>query len=254
MGIRPNSCYKRIKRSYTRSAKTVQSKDFLGGIPGVKTRQFVMGDQTKDYPWVIDMKCNENIQIRDNAIEAIRQKITRELTNKVGKDTWVVKIRHYPFHILRENKAAQGAGADRVSSGMKHSFGKNIGRAMQMHKGDILISVLVDAPFIDIAKKILDKSKYKLNMDYVLIVSKHENKRLSGRKKWTRETKVAKAEENTVTTPAETKDTRKTGKAMPASKSTKSDAKAVAPVKGGKGAQTPVTTPAKDTSKSGKKK
>ncbi len=222
MGLRPNICYRSIERSNTRHGPKVQAKDFLGGVPGVRTRQFVMGDQRTNYEWVLDLKATSPVQVRDNALEALRQKITRELGLKVGKDNWLVRIRQYPYHVLRENKAATGAGADRVSKGMKHAFGRNIGRAVQVRKNDILLSVLVDTPYIEIAKRILERSKYKIFMDYEIVLSKHTNMQLSGRKKWVREVKVAEVEapkEEKATTPAVGKDG-------------KPDPKAAAPAKG----------------------
>lgn len=195
MGLRPNVCYRQLERSNTRSASKVQAKDFLGGVPGVRTRQFVMGDQTKDYGYVVDLKASAPAQVRDNAIEALRQKLSRELSLKVGPTNWVMRIRQFPFHVLRENKAATGAGADRVSKGMKHAFGKNVGRAVQVRRNDVLLSIVVDEQYVNIVKAILDKARYKINLEYQVEVSKHLNKVLSGRKKWTRETKVEKVEE-----------------------------------------------------------
>ncbi len=236
MGLRPNRCYRKIERPYTRHATRVQKKDFVGGVPGVRTRQFVVGNQTKDFEMVIDVKSKESTQIRDNAMEAVRLKLVREFTKVLGKDNWLFKIRKFPFHILRENKLASGAGADRVSSGMKHSFGKNIGRAVQIKAGEIFISAVVNKVDLEKARTILKKVRHKINMEYDLIVSKHENKRLSGRKKWTREAKKAKAEEA-------------------AAKPATPDKKAAAPAKGGKATPAPAgkdaktAAPAKDAGK-----
>ena len=48
---------------------------------------------------------------------------------EVGRMNFHFKIRVYPHHVLRENKQATGAGADRVSEGMRLSFGKPVGTA-----------------------------------------------------------------------------------------------------------------------------
>jgi len=192
MGLRPNNCYRDIERAYTRHATRVQKKDFLGGVPGLRTRQFVMGNQTKDFKWVLDYKATSPMQVRDNALEALRLKMVRELNNNVGKDNWTMKIRLWPHHILRENKMASGAGADRVSDGMKHAFGKNTGRAAQIKKNAILFSIVVNDEHLAIAEKIIRKAKFKVNLPHEIIVSEHKNQRLSGRKKWTREAKIAK--------------------------------------------------------------
>ena len=71
-------------------------------------------------------------------------------------------IRVYPHHILRENPLAAGAGADRMSTGMKHSFGKSIGIAAQVRKGQTLFQIQVNKEHLDTAKKALKLAGSKL--------------------------------------------------------------------------------------------
>merc|ERR1712170_336517 len=47
----------------------------------------------------------------------------------------------HPYHVLRANKMLSCAGADRLSSGMRHSYGKPIGVAARVDIGQILLSV-----------------------------------------------------------------------------------------------------------------
>lgn len=163
MGLRPGHCYRSKKdRSFTRYAVKVHRKSFVGAIPGLKTRQFNMGNGRKDFSHILDLIVGEHVQIRDNAIESIRMAINRYLTNHVGKEDYFMKIRVYPFQILRENKQAQGAGADRVSKGMSHSFGKNIGRAVRVRPGQKIVSVLVDEEFVQVAKTALMRANSKI--------------------------------------------------------------------------------------------
>lgn len=239
MGLRPGRCCRNIERSFTRIAPKVQRKNFLGGVPGVRTRDFAIGNQTKDYNTVLDVIAKESIQIRDNAIEALRQKLVKKLTAEIGKDEYFIKIRLYPHHILREHKSASGAGADRVSKGMKLAYGKNNGRAVQIRKGQILLSIVIDESKVPKVKKIIDTIKYKINMAFEIKQGKHENKRLTGRKKWTREAKLQKLQEPVK---EEAKDAKgkapaKGGKAAPAAKDAKAapaKADAKAPAKKGK--------------------
>lgn len=192
MGLRPARCMRNFERSFTRHATRVQRKNYLGGVPGVKTRNFTIGNQTKEFDTQLDVISNINMQIRDNAIESMRQKLVKKLTASMGKDGYVIKIRLYPHHVIREHKSATGAGADRLSSGMKHAYGKNTGRASQIRKGQLFLSLVVNSDKKDEAKEILKYIKYKINMPYDIAIKPHLNKKLSGRKKWTRETKIAK--------------------------------------------------------------
>lgn len=189
MGLRPGRCIREMRRPFTRFAHKVQRKNFLGGIPGIRTREFTMGDQTKEYNTQLDVIAKGSLQIRDNAVEAMRQKLVKKLNDAFGKDNFVLKLRLFPHQVIREHKAATGAGADRVSKGMKHAFGKNASRAIQVKKNDVFLSVVVDKTQTKTTEKILDSIRYKVFLPFAIKVHSHENKKLSGRKKWTRESK-----------------------------------------------------------------
>lgn len=156
MGLRPGRCYSSTKdRPYTRHAVRVQKRDYIGAVPGVKTRQFNMGNGLKEFDTVLELLAvtgEHGIQIRDNAIESGRLMVNRRLMKHIGKDDFFMKLRIYPHHILRENKQAQGAGADRVSKGMSHCFGKSIGRAARVKNGQSILSVLVNEEDIEKAR------------------------------------------------------------------------------------------------------
>ncbi|MFH1588044.1 MAG: 50S ribosomal protein L16 [Candidatus Diapherotrites archaeon] len=164
MGLRPGHCYHDPDkdRAYTRYAKRVPKKNFIGAVPGLRTRQFNMGNAQKQYEKLINLIIDERILIRDNAIESIRMLINRKLVKLLGKDGFFIKIRVYPFHILRENKQAQGAHADRIQTGMSHAFGKAIGRAVRAKKGQALLSVLALEKDVKNVKEILKGAKSRL--------------------------------------------------------------------------------------------
>merc|ERR1712232_1544036 len=85
--------------------------------------------------------CDEKQQISSEALEACRVSINKHLTKTVGKDNYHIRMRAHPFHVLRANKMLSCAGADRLSSGMRHSYGKPIGVATRVDIGQVLISV-----------------------------------------------------------------------------------------------------------------
>lgn len=148
MGLRPGHCYNTTKdRPYTRHAVNVHSRNYIGAVPGLKTRQWNMGEGAKEFDTIVDIivKCGPlGVQIRDNAIESARLMINRTLIKRVGKESFFLKLRIYPHHILRENKQAQGAHADRIQKGMSHAFGKTIGRAARVRDGQVVFSVLIN--------------------------------------------------------------------------------------------------------------
>ena len=67
--------------------------------------------------------------------------VNKHLTKTIGKDAYHIRIRAHPYHVLRANKMLSCAGADRLSSGMRHSYGKPIGVAARVDIGQILLSV-----------------------------------------------------------------------------------------------------------------
>ncbi len=183
MGLRPGRCYRNAKkgikghgmrgfrrkqkpkRAWSRVAVKVPRKNFLGATPMLKIRQFNMGNPTKKYDVVADLKVREGFDLRDNAIESVRMTVNRQLVKALGKDGFFMKVRVYPSNILRENKTAQGAGADRVSQGMSQSFGKAIGRSARVRKGQVIFSVLCMKEQKAIVKKSLMGSKAKFPFD-----------------------------------------------------------------------------------------
>jgi len=85
-----------------------------------------------------------------------------------------LKIRVYPHHVLKENKIASGAGADRVSSGMRHAFGKPISSAARVKPGQKLMSVSVEGDDFDAAKEVLRRAGYKFPTPCRIITDKGE--------------------------------------------------------------------------------
>ena len=142
--LRKASSYsKKIVRPYTRKSKSKQ-KAYIKAVPPLKIVKFEMGNasafQQGKHIYSVSLIAEERVQLRDNAIESCRTLIVKDLERDVpGLFYFVIKV--YPHHILRENKTAAGAGADRLSSGMKHSFGITIGRAAIVKAGTVLFRV-----------------------------------------------------------------------------------------------------------------
>jgi len=106
---KPGKMYRNLaKKAYTR-------REYMGGVPGSKIVQFEMGNLSQDFPVETHLIVDECCQIRHTALEAARIAINRRLMKDVGRANFHMKLRVYPHHVLRENKQATGAGADRVS-------------------------------------------------------------------------------------------------------------------------------------------
>jgi len=124
--------------------------------------KFNVGNLTKEFPYRVDLCTKDNMQIRDNAIESARLVANRTLEKVLGKSGFRLQVRVYPHHVLREHALASGAGADRFSSGMAHSFGKPVGNAAQLRTGQAILSAYINENNLDLARTAFKKSIHKL--------------------------------------------------------------------------------------------
>jgi large subunit ribosomal protein L10e len=176
MAMRKALAYsKKHATPYTRKS-SVKSKNYIKAVPQMKISKFKMGDlkgyEQGKYNLVIRLCSGEALLIRDNALEAARQYVNKELEkNALGQ--FYFELRVYPHHILRENKVVTGAGADRMSTGMQRSFGTTMGRAAIVKKNQEVFLVAVNTDKSRrIAIKSLEKIKAKLPCHSRIITEK----------------------------------------------------------------------------------
>ncbi|MEC8339202.1 MAG: 50S ribosomal protein L16 [Nanoarchaeota archaeon] len=156
--------YRKIERSYTRYSK-VRGKAFVKSRPGKKVIKFDMGDLKggqDQFDLTLQLISKDAAQIRTNAIEAARISALKLLEKSFGRQGFYFRIQAVPHHAIRENPLAAGAGADRLSTGMKHSFGKIIGTAAQVEEGKVLMSVSLPKESEAVARTALKRASQKL--------------------------------------------------------------------------------------------
>ena len=166
MGLRKaNSYSKKHVVPYTRTSKKKQ-RAYVKVVPPSKIVKFGMGN-LKAYKEgklnkVLYLVSDEKVQIRQNALEAVRQFVNKKF-DTLMKDQYFFKVIPYPHHIQRENKMLTGAGADRMQTGMQLSFGRPIAKAAILNKGDKIFSVYVsNDKDISLARKTLKQINAKL--------------------------------------------------------------------------------------------
>ncbi|HJJ48087.1 MAG TPA: 50S ribosomal protein L16 [Methanocorpusculum sp.] len=158
-------------RMYNHLAKKAYCRrEYMGGVPGLKVVQFDMGNLSGDFPVAIHLEALEGCQIRHTAMEAARINMNRRLMDKVGKNNFHLKIRTYPHHVLREHKQATGAGADRVSEGMRLAFGKAVGTAARVSPRQKVFTVWTTPQYVDLAKDALSHAGQKLPTPVRIVV------------------------------------------------------------------------------------
>ena len=166
MARKPGSMYR-----YVRGMATTR-KEYMGGIPNSRITQFELGNKTGKFALQIGLRANERCQIRHNALEAARITANRVMDKQVGATNYHMSIRLYPHIVLRENKQATGAGADRVSQGMRAAYGKIVSTAARVEPGQIIMIVDVDEPFVEQAKSALRKAGMKIPSPCTVTIEK----------------------------------------------------------------------------------
>ena len=159
--LRKFVCYRNLKRPYTRKSK-YRKKSFVRGAPVCRIVKFNVGNLKGKFTHRLDLYTKKAIQIRDNALESARLACTRTMEGEVGKVGFRLQIRVYPHNVLREHALASGAGADRFSSGMAHSFGKPVGNAARLKEGQAILSIFCNEPNIVLARRAMKKANTKL--------------------------------------------------------------------------------------------
>ena len=141
-------------RPYTR-------RKYIGGNPPSKIVKFTMGDPTSSFTHDVSLVSKRAVQIRHQALEAVRMTVNRILEKELGKN-YCLRILPFPHHILRENKMIFGAHADRLQVGMRGAFGKAIGSAARVKRNQSILKIGVNMDGLDVAKEGLKRAKPKL--------------------------------------------------------------------------------------------
>ena len=169
--LRKFVAYRRLERPYTRTSK-FKAKAYIRMTPHVKVVRFNSGDASKRFNFTLNLLSKSDLQIRDNSLESARQTSNKLLETYLGLNGFHLKVKVYPYHVLREHALASGAGADRFSSGMAHPFGKPIGLAARVSKGQTIFQVKVDKQNLGVAKQALERASKKLPCSCMIEVVK----------------------------------------------------------------------------------
>lgn len=144
MALRKASSYtKKHVVPFTRTSSK-KGKSYIKTIPPQAIVKFAMGSHdlfaSGKLPFVLTMIAEESAQVRNNALEAARQYINKQL-DTVLPGQYYFRVIPYPHHIQRENKMLTAAGADRMSTGMQLSFGRSIGKAALVKAGSPIFMI-----------------------------------------------------------------------------------------------------------------
>ncbi|MFW5935727.1 MAG: 50S ribosomal protein L16 [Candidatus Hadarchaeota archaeon] len=155
MAKKPASMFRRLERPFTR-------KEYVDGAPGIKLRSMEMGNRKGVFPVKLTLIAEEGVQIRDTALEAARIAANKYISTEIGSSNFFLKVRVYPHQILREHKMAVGAGADRISQGMRKAYGRPTGKAARIRSGQKVMTMWVKPENYDFGVDDLRRAGHKL--------------------------------------------------------------------------------------------
>ena len=114
----------------------------------------------------------EKCQVRHNSLEAARISANRAMEKYAGTTNYRLRILVYPHVILRENKQATGAGADRVSQGMRSAYGKNVSTCARLNANQTVMTIDTTKRYFLDAKKALRKAGMKISSPCTISIEK----------------------------------------------------------------------------------
>ncbi len=118
--------------------------------------------KNRNFQLTLSLTTDEKVQIRHEAMEAMRIAANRFLNRRIGVEDYFLWIRVYPHQILREKRMMAFAGADRIQEGMRRSFGKPFALAARVRPGQPILTLEVDFKHLQLAKDALRRAKMKL--------------------------------------------------------------------------------------------
>ncbi|OUT21930.1 60S ribosomal protein L10 [Pichia kudriavzevii] len=169
MARRPARCYRYCKN------KPFPKSRYNRGVPDPKIRIFDLGRKkasVDDFPLCVHLVSNEIEQLSSEALEAARICANKYITTQSGRESFHMRVRVHPFHVLRINKMLSCAGADRLQQGMRGAWGKPHGTAARVTIGQILISIRTKDSNKDVVIEGLRRARYKFPGQQRIIISK----------------------------------------------------------------------------------
>ena len=142
---RPWHCYSSWnRRPYQHKRSANHRREYARGGAQSKIVRFWGGNKSipwEDWELVVSLKVDRQIQISSNTLEAIRITINSKLQSQLGRANYRFRVRPKPFQKYRENRMLAFAGADRVQSGMRNSFGRSTGVCARVRAGQVIVDV-----------------------------------------------------------------------------------------------------------------
>lgn len=125
-----------------------------------------------EFPFCCHLVSDEYEQLSSEALEAARICANKYVTKTAGKDSFHLRVRVHPFHVIRINKMLSCAGADRLQTGMRGAWGKPYGTVARVNIGQVILSIRSKDATAPVIIEALRRARYKFPGRQKIIVSK----------------------------------------------------------------------------------
>lgn len=159
-----------FSQSWARYSLKKPRKNYIRALPHTSLLIFNMGVDKEGYDLKIELKPEQPIQLRSNALEAARLITNKYLENNIPGN-YRFRVLVYPHNVIREHKMATGAGADRISQGMSLAFGRPVSIAARIREGQPIFLVRTTKENRAVAVKALRRAAAKLSGTYKVVAS-----------------------------------------------------------------------------------
>lgn len=160
-------------KGYQKKRSRSHRKEFVRGGADPKIRIYDMGERSKSlnsYDARIGLVITHDRRVSHLTMEAIRITINRRLVEALGKDGFHLRIRSHPYDVYREHAMMSFAGADRISSGMRQSFGRPVGKCCRLKARTIMAECGVPLKAIEEAKKAFKIAASKVCVKCIVVL------------------------------------------------------------------------------------
>ncbi len=179
---RPWHCYSKwTRRPYQHKRSSNHRREYARGGAQSKIVRFWGGNKAVDWAdWdlVVALKVNHQIQISSNSLEAMRISINGVLQRRLGRQNFRLRIRPKPFQKIRENRMLAFAGADRIQSGMRNSFGRSSGVCARVRAGQIIIDIGTSIKNLPLVRDRLRIASMKVSSSCQIVILEYKTHEL----------------------------------------------------------------------------
>ena len=145
-------------------------QEYIHSKPQTKVTRYALGDTKADYDYVVTLVADHSAEIGGSALESARITSNKVISLVTGQP-FLIRVLAYPHEIVRAHKFMGFAGADRLSQGMRKSFGRSTDRAAKVNAGQPFLAIHTMEAGLEKAKEALRRASKKLPVTSKVIVT-----------------------------------------------------------------------------------